>query len=80
MIFVCPVLFVVWKVVKGTKFRRAEEIDLVTYVEDIDEYQRTYVEEPARFVLSPFSSLELAMTDEMECSNWFVRFLDWAFG
>lgn len=59
MIFVCPVLFVVWKVVKGTKLRRAEEIDLVTYVEEIDEYQRTFVEQPARFVLSHFSSLEL---------------------
>lgn len=59
MIFVCPVLFVVWKVVKGTKFRRAEEIDLVTYVEEIDEYQRTYVEDPARFVLSPFPSVGL---------------------
>lgn len=59
MIFVCPVLFVVWKVVKGTKLRRAEEIDLVTYVEEIDEYQRTFVEQPARFVLSHFPSLEL---------------------
>jgi hypothetical protein len=52
MIFVCPVLLVAWKVVKRTTFRRAEEIDLVTYVAEIDEYQRTFVDRPARFVFS----------------------------
>ncbi|KAK1834218.1 general amino acid permease [Podospora conica] len=60
MIFVCPVLFVAWKVIKRTKFHRPEDVDLVTHVEEIEEYQRTFVAVPA--------------------SNWFVRFLDWAFG
>lgn len=43
MIFICPVLFVGYKLVKRTRFLRADEIDLFKNVGEIDEYQRTYV-------------------------------------
>lgn len=43
MIGVCPVLFVGWKMVKRTKWHRLEDVDLLQNVDEIEEYQRTYV-------------------------------------
>ncbi len=48
MIGICPVLYLGWKVLKKTKIYSAEEVDLVTNVAEIDEYQRTYVPSPPR--------------------------------
>ena len=53
MIFVCPVLFVGWKVLKGTRLHRAEEIDLVKYMEEIEEYHWTFVAVLARYGFVP---------------------------
>lgn len=44
MIGVFPVLYVGWKIVHRTRFRRAEEVDLVSGVEEIDDYTRNYVD------------------------------------
>ncbi|BCR84919.1 putative general amino acid permease (Agp2) [Aspergillus chevalieri] len=44
MIGVFPILYVGWKLVHRTKFRRPEEVDLVSGVEEIDDYTRNYVE------------------------------------
>ncbi|KAL2013958.1 hypothetical protein VTN00DRAFT_1483 [Thermoascus crustaceus] len=48
MIGVFPVLFVGWKVVKRTKWRRPEEVDLVKDVAEIEEYTREFVPVPPR--------------------------------
>lgn len=48
MIFVVPVIFVVWKVLKKTKFIAAKDIDLVTGVAEIDEYTRNFIPMPPK--------------------------------
>lgn len=47
MVGIFPVIFVGWKVLKGTRFLRPEEVDLVTGVAEIDEYSRNYVPDPS---------------------------------
>ncbi|KAH8731197.1 amino acid permease/ SLC12A domain-containing protein [Phaeosphaeriaceae sp. PMI808] len=46
MVFVFPVLFVGWKLIKKTKFHKPHEIDLVTDLTEIEEYHRNFVEVP----------------------------------
>lgn len=48
MIFIVPVLFVGWKIIKKTKWLKPEEVDLYKDVEEIEEYQRNYVPNPPR--------------------------------
>lgn len=43
-----PVLFIGWKVVKKTRWYKPEEVDLVTGVEEVDEYTRNYVPEQSK--------------------------------
>lgn len=50
MIGVFPVLFVVWKLLKGTKFLKPEEVDLRSGVEEIEEYSREYVPVVSKYV------------------------------
>lgn len=49
MIGVCPVLFVGWKILKRTKWHRLEDVDLFQNLEEIEEYQRTYVPSKSRY-------------------------------
>ena len=49
MIGVCPVLFVGWKILKRTKWHRLEDVDLFQNLEEIEEYQRTYVPSKPRY-------------------------------
>lgn len=51
MIGVCPALFLGWKVLKKTRFYRADEVDLLKNVDEIDEYQRTFVPSPPKNAL-----------------------------
>lgn len=46
MIFLFPVLFLGWKFIKKTKFKRAHEIDLYQDLEEIEEYTRNFVPKP----------------------------------
>ncbi|KAL9100699.1 MAG: hypothetical protein Q9187_009335 [Circinaria calcarea] len=48
MIGVFPVLFVLWKVLKKTKWLKPGEVDLLKDVEEIDEYTRNFVETPPK--------------------------------
>ncbi|KAK3390313.1 putative carnitine transport protein [Podospora didyma] len=48
MIFLCPVLFLGWKLAKKTTFIRAQDINLLKNVDEIEEYQRTFVPTPAK--------------------------------
>ena len=50
MIGVFPVVFVVWKLLKRTKFLKPEEVDLRQGVEEIEEYTRDYVPIPSKYV------------------------------
>lgn len=42
MIFICPILFIGWKVIKKTKFYRPDEVDLAKDLAEIEEYQSAY--------------------------------------
>lgn len=46
MIALCPVLFVAWKLIHRTKWKKAHELDLKGEVEEIDEYTRNFVPQP----------------------------------
>ena len=48
MIGVFPLLFFGWKFIKKTKWLEPKEVDLVKDVEEIEAYQRAYVEKPAK--------------------------------
>ncbi|ERF70679.1 hypothetical protein EPUS_02545 [Endocarpon pusillum Z07020] len=48
MIFVFPILFVGWKLIKKSKWYKPGEADLYKDVDEIEEYQRTYVPTPPR--------------------------------
>lgn len=48
MCAVFPVLFVGWKLLKRTRWLRPEEVDLRRDVEEIEEYTKGYVPEPAK--------------------------------
>ncbi|KAL8693385.1 MAG: hypothetical protein Q9218_001777 [Villophora microphyllina] len=50
MIGVFPILYCGWKIVKRTKFIKAEDVDLHQDVEKIDEYTRNYVPGPPAYV------------------------------
>jgi amino acid transporter len=48
MIAICPLLYVGFKLVKKTKIYRAEEVDLLKNLDEIEEYERSYVPTPPR--------------------------------
>lgn len=48
MIGVCPILFVGWKLVHKTKFVDPAEADLKKDLDEIEEYQRNFIERPPR--------------------------------
>ena len=52
MIGMFPILFFGYKLVKKSKWRKGEEVDLRGEVEEIEEYQRNYVPTPPRLVTS----------------------------
>ncbi|KAL2833259.1 amino acid permease/ SLC12A domain-containing protein [Aspergillus cavernicola] len=54
MIGVFPVLYFGWKIVHHTEIHKIEEIDLVTGVDEIEEYTRSYVPERASNIFSRF--------------------------
>ncbi|KAK8063052.1 amino acid transporter [Apiospora hydei] len=48
MLFICPVLYVSWKLIHKTKFVKPHEADLVQDLAGIEEYTRNFVVVPAR--------------------------------
>ncbi|KAK7186602.1 hypothetical protein DPSP01_001982 [Paraphaeosphaeria sporulosa] len=44
MIFIFPVLYIGWKLIHKTKYKKAHEVDLQEDLEEIEEYTRNYVE------------------------------------
>ena len=49
MIGLFPVLFIGWKFIKKTKWRKAHEVDLKGEVEEIEEYTRNFVPAPYKY-------------------------------
>lgn len=45
MVAVFPIMYVVWKLVKKTVWVKSEDVDLVSGLREIDEYEEKYVEE-----------------------------------
>ncbi|KAL6236367.1 hypothetical protein BDW75DRAFT_229568 [Aspergillus navahoensis] len=54
MIGVFPVIYIGWKIFHQTSVRKPEEIDLVTGVEEIENYTRNYIPQPASNPISRF--------------------------
>jgi amino acid transporter len=50
MIMVFPVLYFGWKIIKKTKIMASGEVDLVSGVDEIDEYTRNFVPVPHKNV------------------------------
>lgn len=48
MIGICPCLYVGYKIVKRTKVYPADEIDLVKNLDEVEEYERSYVPTPPK--------------------------------
>ena len=48
MIGLFPILFVAWKLIKKTKWKKAHEVDLRGEVEEIEEYSRNFVTIPPK--------------------------------
>lgn len=47
MLGICPVLYVGWKIFKKTKIYQPEEVDLLKNLDEINEYEKTYVPTPS---------------------------------
>jgi len=43
MIVICPLLYVGWKVLKKTKIHNPADIDLQKNMDEVAEYEKTYV-------------------------------------
>ncbi|KAL4763156.1 putative general amino acid permease (Agp2) [Aspergillus foveolatus] len=54
MIAVFPVIYFGWKIFHRTSIRKPEEVDLFTGVDEIEEYTRNYIPEPASNPISRF--------------------------
>ncbi|KAF7115229.1 hypothetical protein CNMCM5793_001656 [Aspergillus hiratsukae] len=54
MIGLFPVLYFGWKIVYRTKTKKPEEVDLVTGLDEIEEYERNYIPEKPSNALSRF--------------------------
>lgn len=52
MIGLFPVLFVTWKLLKKTKWKKPQDVDLKGEVEEIEDYQRNFVPKPPKYVYS----------------------------
>ena len=48
MIGVCPILFIGWKLIKKTKWKKPEEVNLYQDLDEMEEYERNYVEQPPK--------------------------------
>lgn len=51
MIFVYPILYFGYKIIRKTEIRKPEEIDLFKDLDEIEEYQRNYIPTPPRYDL-----------------------------
>lgn len=49
MLAVFPILYVGYKVVRKTKIHEPKDVDLYTDLDVIEEYERNYVPQPARY-------------------------------
>lgn len=49
MIFIYPVLYFGYKIIRKTKIHKPEEIDLFKDLDEIEEYQRNYIPTPPRY-------------------------------
>lgn len=59
MIGVFPILYFGWKLLRSTKVRDPKDVDLVSGLDEIDDYTRNYVQTKPKYVLT----LSLSLTD-----------------
>lgn len=52
MIMATPVLFVGWKLFRGTRFLAPDEIDLKRHIHEIETYERNYIPQRSRYFYS----------------------------
>lgn len=48
MIGICPCLYVGWKILKRSRICPAAEVDLVKNLDEVAEYERSYVPSPPK--------------------------------
>jgi amino acid transporter len=53
-VFIFPILFIAWKLLKRTKWIKPHEVDLATDLAEIEEYHRTFVE---KYESNPFNRM-----------------------
>ncbi|KAF1816943.1 amino acid transporter [Eremomyces bilateralis CBS 781.70] len=56
MIGVFPVLFIGWKLIKKTKWRKPDEVDLYEDLDEIEEYHRNFVPIPPKNALQKYAN------------------------
>lgn len=54
MIFLFPVIFLIWKLIKKTKMHSPEQVNLTLNMSDIEEYEKAYVQEPPKTVVHKY--------------------------
>lgn len=69
MIFVYPILYFGYKIIRKTEIRKPEEIDLFKDLDEIEEYQRNYIPTPPRYALVIFVVIILANTQRLETDS-----------
>jgi hypothetical protein len=65
MIFVCPALFLGYKIVMRTHFRKAATMDLYQNLDEIEEYQRNFVPTKPTQVLALHSESRVGKPADM---------------
>jgi len=48
MVILFPIIYIGWKLAKGTDFRKPKDVDLYQDVEEIEEYTRNFVATPEK--------------------------------
>lgn len=51
MIFICPILFISWKIIYRTPFHKPHEVDLQRDVAAVEDYTNKFIPTPPRYVL-----------------------------
>lgn len=87
MVAIVPLLYVGWKVLKRSTFYKLDKIDLVKNLDEIEDYEASYMPQPPEYVnscLSPHLLVTLSCQwtgiSDRSSRNAFEKILDRLFG
>lgn len=78
MIGLFPILFVGWKFIKKTKWKAPMEVDLKGEVEEIEDYQRHFVQTPPRYVAFATTFLVHPLTGRQKQDGESIQLALWS--